>query len=437
MAQRTWSWGNYPPVDQNVIHIPWRNHNLDLSSETTTVLPYGNGRSYGDVALNDGGSIIQTQQLNHLISFDTSTGVICCEAGTLLTDIIQAGLPKGWFLPVTPGTQYVTIAGALANDVHGKNHYSSGTLGNHVLSFDLLRSDGTLYHCSPQTNHDLFKASIGGLGLTGLITTVTLQLQAVNSDCMDVENIPFANIDEGLELFSNHESSSTYSVAWIDCLATGAQLGRGILTLGEHSSNSSKCHKPTKKLSVPFNFPGFALNKWSVKAFNTLYYSRGAAKHGTGTTDLYSYFYPLDSLLNWNRIYGRQGFFQHQSVIPISSDYSHLKTIRKMLNTIANSGNASFLVVLKTFGDKRSPGMLSFPRRGITLALDFPNKGPATLELLSQLDEMTISAGGRIYPAKDARMSADTFQQGFPEWQQFSTYIDPKFSSSFWRRVTG
>ncbi len=433
---QSWSWGNYPHAQHHVKTINWIDNSIPPLEGAHSALPYGNGRSYGDVAINDGGISLATKSLDRFISLDTQEGILRCEAGVLLGDIIPLIIQHGWFLPVTPGTQFVTLGGAMANDVHGKNHHNAGTFGNHVLSFELLRSDNQVYDCSPSNNHELFKATIGGLGLTGLITTVTLRLNKVAGSKMAIENISFRNLDEGLDLFIKHHKS-TYSVAWIDCLSTGPELGRGILTLGEHCESDQAYDRGVTKLSIPFYFPGYVLNKWSVKAFNSFYYHYGNYHRGRKKSELEPFFYPLDKILKWNNVYGRNGFYQHQCVIPSSDKEDGRDTVKKLLNAISQSGNASFLAVLKTFGDIESPGLLSFPMPGITLALDIPNKGKKTLALLEQLDEIVMSVGGRIYPAKDARMSSETFTSGFPAWREFSNYIDPQFSSSFWRRVTG
>lgn len=435
MVKRSWSWGNNPLAEHTVSNFDWVDTPFPETKDDQSFLPYGNGRSYGDVPLNDGGVILTTKSLNRLIKFDTEAGVLQCESGVLIRDIIPVVLSKGWFLPVTPGTQFVTLGGALANDVHGKNHHLVGSFGRHVLSFDLLRSDNKTYTCSPEQHTELFKATIGGLGLTGLVTTITIQLTKVAGSKMAVENIPFSNLEEGLDLFEKY-NQSTYTVAWIDCLASGNALGRGLFSHGEHSQSEGNINTGNSKLVVPFNLPGFTLNKWTVRVFNELYYRVGKLKKGKTFSDLEPFFYPLDNILRWNRIYGSRGFYQHQCLIPRDESGKDRATVKKMLSTISDSGKASFLAVLKTFGDLESPGMLSFPSPGITLALDLPNKGEQTLSLLNRLDEIVLSSGGRIYPAKDARMSTDVFKTSYPAWSDFSKFIDPNFSSSFWRRVT-
>lgn len=432
--KRAWSWGNYPLAEHEVKTLQWRNDAINFAAPTT-FLPYGFGRSYGDVPLNDGGTSLHARGLNRIISFDPSQGILHCEAGMSLKEILAFVVPLGWFLPVTPGTQYVTAGGAVANDVHGKNHHGAGTFGCHVHGFELLRSTGEVFWCSSTENTPLFCATVGGLGLTGLILSVQIQLIPITSSGVDTQTKIFDHLEEGLELFEQHHES-TYSVAWVDCLSQGDQLGRGIFSLGEHSMDYSKKSTKGEKLAVPFNFPSFTLNKWSVKAFNEVYFRNGKRTSGKSTIHYAPFFYPLDGIKQWNKIYGGKGFFQHQCVVPFGQDGEGKKAIRELLNRISASGNASFLAVLKTFGKHASPGLLSFPMEGITLALDFPNKGPSTLTLLNELDTIVHAHGGRIYPAKDARMAAQDFQTHYPNWEAFCQQMDPKFSSSFWRRVT-
>ena len=436
MSMKTWSWGNIPVAEHRLLPLTWSDSAPDFSRAEGPFLAYGYGRSYGDVPVNDGGALLQTSSLNRVLSFDRDSGVLHCEAGTSLQDILSFCVPAGWFLPVTPGTQFVSLGGAVANDVHGKNHHCAGTFGCHVLGFDLVRSNGETMWCSLTENKPLFAATIGGLGLTGLILTVKLQLKKIVSNLVDVENIPFANLAQGLDLFKQY-NASTYSVAWIDCIAGGSALGRGIFSYGEHSERRSITTPANRQVSVPFNFPSFALNKYSVRAFNEVYYKKGCmGTPGIQQSYYEPFFYPLDKLLKWNRIYGKKGFYQYQCVVPFGDNDEGAAAIEKMLTLISHSGNASFLAVLKVFGDKQSPGILSFPMKGITLALDFSNRGARTLALFSELDKIVINNGGRVYPAKDARMSADAFSRFFPQWQEFEQYIDDQFSSSFWRRVT-
>jgi len=397
------------------------------------MLAFGNGRSYGDVCLNDKGTLLSTRGLDRFIAFDPASGVLECEAGVLLKEIIDQFLPCGWFPPVSPGTAFVTVGGAIANDVHGKNHHRAGSFGNHVLEFELQRSDGRVLRCTPNMNREWFAATIGGLGLTGLIRKVKMQLRRVPGPWIRGDSHRFANLREFFQLARESDEDYEYTVAWIDCSAAGAHLGRGVFMRGNHLA-SAESPKVSAPLKMPLTPPFSLVNGLSLKLFNQLYFHRPSAQQDDALWHYRPFFYPLDSILEWNRMYGPNGFFQYQCVVPPDAAEPALKD---MLAQIASSAMGSFLVVLKNFGTLPSLGMLSFPRPGATLALDFPNRGPKTLQLLESLDAITRNARGAVYPAKDARMSAASFQQYFPAWREFQAYIDPKFSSSFWRRVTG
>ena len=427
------SWGRIPAAQQLILKPSWRDGAIPEHGQST-LLPYGLGRSYGDSCLNDGETLCVTSNLNHFISFDHTNGLLRCESGVSLADILNLIVPHGWFLPVTPGTKFVTIGGALANDVHGKNHHVTGTFGCHVTQFELLRSDGTRLLCSPSSNQEYFSATIGGLGLTGLITWAEISLKKINSAYIDSETIRFSNIDEFFELSDQSDSDWEYTVSWIDCLAKGDELGRGLFMRGRHVDQPRKLipHK-SAKLAIPFAMPGFLLNPYSITAFNNIYYRKNSAKVSRKPVHYDPFFYPLDSIIRWNNMYGKRGFYQYQCVVPVDGG---IEITRKLLQTISDSKQGSFLSVLKKFGKIESPGMLSFPREGYTLALDFPNKGTDTLTLLDKLDKIVVASGGAVYPAKDARMSPSSFQHYYPQWQEFEKYIDPGFSSSFWRRVT-
>jgi FAD/FMN-containing dehydrogenase len=430
------SWGRFPQVNQQGAPLAWRSDELPAPlGDGRSVLPFGNGRSYGDVCLNRGGTVFDTRALNRFIRFDADTGVLRCESGVLLSEILRLIVPRGWFLPVSPGTRYVTIGGALANDVHGKNHHQAGTFGCHVTALELLRSDGSRQVCTPDENQDLFRATVGGLGLTGLITWVELQLRPIDGPLIKEESLKFANLDEFFRVSELSDGNFEYTVAWVDCVSRGDSLGRGLFGRGNHDSGTYTGRKRGEKprVSIPFDPPFSLVNQWSLKAFNSLYYARQRERKKVRTIHYQSFFYPLDAIGNWNRIYGPKGMIQYQCVLP--GDDGRV-ALHNMLQTIANSGNGSFLAVLKIFGDKPSPGMLSFPRPGVTLALDFPNK-PEVFRLLDRLDDMTREVGGAVYPAKDARMSAESFKAYFPGWEDFSEFVDPAFSSSFWRRVGG
>lgn len=431
------SWGRYPQAQQNAVQLRWVADSLpQAAAQDDTLLPYGQGRSYGDSCLNNGGTLLLTDKLDRFIHFDRAEGLLRCEAGVTLADILRLIVPQGWFLPVTPGTKFVSVGGAIANDVHGKNHHRAGTFGCHVTRFELLRSDGSRLLCSPQKNAEWFAATVGGLGLTGLITWAEIRLKPIANPFISTGTIRFANLDEFFELTAAAEADYEYTVAWLDCLAGGRRFGRGLLMRGNHAApqlSGLPCiHEPQGR-SFPVNAPNWILNKLSIRSFNFAYYHRRRSKTVNGLSHFASFFYPLDALSSWNRIYGRRGFLQYQCVVP--DDGGHT-AIRSILEKIVTSGQGSFLSVLKTFGDIPSPGILSFPRKGVTLALDFPMRGAGTLALLDGLDAIVRQAGGRVYPAKDARMSPETFRSYYPQWHEFSRYIDPRFSSSFWRRVT-
>ncbi|MEJ2397538.1 MAG: FAD-binding oxidoreductase, partial [Gammaproteobacteria bacterium] len=369
------------------------------------------------------------------IDFDREQGIVRCEAGISFAEILNLIVPHGWFLPVTPGTKFVSLGGAVANDVHGKNHHQAGTFGCFVTQLGLRRSDEGLQICSETQNPELFKATIGGLGLTGLIVWVEFRLKKISSTYIEQECEKFSNLQQFLALSETAAEDWEYTVAWIDCQAKSGRLGRGIFYRGNHAQHAGKHREPgdyaRTRLSMPMDLPGFVLNRLSISLFNQLYYHRPLARRGRVHFD--PFFYPLDKIAHWNRMYGARGFFQYQCVIPTAQA---LDAMTDILQIIAQSGQGSFLSVLKLFGDMPSPGMLSFPRAGVTLALDFANRGNKTQSLLAQLDAVTLAAGGAVYPAKDACMSASHFQHYYPQWTDFTHYIDPAFSSSFWRRVT-
>jgi len=431
------SWGRLSSSPQALTQYSWKNQNLSpLNPQLTAYLPHGMGRSYGDSCLNQNGLLISSKGLRRFISFNNSTGVLEAEAGITFADILKFAVPRGWFLPVTPGTKFITLGGAIANDVHGKNHHSAGTFGGHVHELTLIRSDGSQLLCNSQVNNDLLKATIGGLGLTGFITQAKIQLKKIISPWMDIESYRFRNFDEFCELSQIKSITHEYTVAWIDALAQGEKLGQGLLLAANHyqlphQDGSDPFRSVQPKTTIPFNFPSYALNPLSVQCFNWLYINQQTRHKKTFIQHYDAYFYPLDAIGQWNRIYGKQGFYQYQCAIP----YQPL-LMKKIIQLIAQSSGGSFLTVLKEFGEITSPGMLSFPIPGFTLALDFPNKGMRTVRLLNELDDLVLEAGGRVYPAKDARMSAQAFQQFYPNWQEFAHYIDPKFTSDFWRRVS-
>jgi FAD/FMN-containing dehydrogenase len=394
-------------------------------------LAFGNGRSYGDVCLNPGGALWAMRGLDRFIAFDAQAGVIECEAGVLLKDIIDLVLPRGWFLPVVPGTQFITVGGAIANDVHGKAHHVAGSFGDQVLSFELVRTDGTVLQCSATENPGWFAATVGGLGLTGVVTRARLRLRKVAGPWLDAETVPFDSLEEFFRLSAAAKNTFEYTVSWIDCVSGGR--GRGVFFQGNHGSKTDPV-KPPRPRTFPVVPPVSLINTLSLRLFNVAYYRLNKLKQGRGSQHYVPFFFPLDNLLAWNRIYGPRGFFQYQSVVPTAVQ---LDVTRAMLSEIARSGLGSFLAVLKTFGDRSAPGMLSFPMPGTTLALDFPNQGERTLVLFDRLDAIVLEAGGRLYPAKDARMSRQVFEAGYPRLNEFLNYLDPRISSSMSRRLLG
>src|SRR6202158_636703 len=432
--ERMASGRRYPKTAHQHVHKrAWNDQVPEILRDAApgSLLPYGLGRSYGDSCLNNGRELIDCRRLNRILGFDESTGMLRCESGVSLSDIIDVFLPKGWFLPVTPGTRFVTVGGAIANDVHGKNHHCAGTFGAHVREIGLHRSKDGLVICNSEENPDMLRATIGGLGLTGVIGWADVQLKRVAGPWIDAESIPFQSLNTFLDLSRESDGRFEYTVAWLDCFA--GKNPRGIFFRGNHTANQGEEFHPKHGPKLTFALPAWMLNRYSVKAFNTAYYGIHAVKKGAAVVSYDSFFYPLDSIRQWNLLYGKQGFLQYQCVIP----ETNVEAFEELLARIARSGMGSFLGVLKQFGSAPPAGMLSFPRPGLTIALDFAMRGERTLQLMQSLDEIVQQSGGALYPAKDARMSPALFEASFPRWRGFVPYIDPKMSSSFWRRVTG
>lgn len=430
------SWGNYPVVEPaRIERLAWRDQRPDFNSAGSW-LPYGLGRSYGDVCLNGDGVSLLTAALDRVISFDPESGRIRCEGGMTLGDLLKFTLPRAHFLSVLPGTQFVTIGGAIANDVHGKNHHNGGSFGNSVIGFHLLRSSGELLWCSREENRELFAATIGGWGLTGLILDAEIQLRPVAGPWIDTEVFRFHSLRDFLRLSEKLSPRYEYTVAWIDGTSSGAQLGRGLFFAGNHSSTTlyDRPERWRPQLSFPFVAPNSLLNKTTIRAFNSFYWRKTLSDRQASQQHYKPFFFPLDAIDNWNRMYGKRGFFQYQCVVPFDNGE---ESIREILTRVSDFGKASFLAVIKTFGTIPSPGMVSFPRPGITLALDFANEGEETLKFLNSLDEIVREAGGALYPAKDARMSPEMLELSFPRLQEFAKWKDPLFSSEFWRRTGG
>jgi FAD/FMN-containing dehydrogenase len=429
MRKKISSWGRLGAPLHDLMPL---NQDGNLNSDQANKgLAFGNGRSYGDVCLNPDGVLWTTRKLDRFIAFDIAEGLLTCEAGVLLRDIQRFIVPHGWMLPVTPGTQLITVGGAIANDVHGKNHHVKGSFGDHVQSLHLLRTDGELIICSPTEQVPWFQATVGGMGLTGVISQATLQLRRVGGPWLETENEPFTNLSAFFDLADASEANWEHTVSWIDCLN---QNGRGVFMRGNHVNVQNGPLPKSGTLNVPFIPPVSLVNTLSLRPFNWIYYKLQARKRVPSLTHYEPFFHPLDNVNNWNRIYGPDGFYQYQSVIPRSNGK---EAILEMLKTISKSGEGSFLAVLKTFGNQESQGMMSFPMPGVTLALDFPNKGAKTQALLRSLDDIVRLSRGRIYAAKDACMPRDLFEQGYPRLNEFLKYRDPGISSAMSRRLMG
>ncbi|MBB1608545.1 MULTISPECIES: FAD-binding oxidoreductase [unclassified Pseudomonas] len=438
MARELASWGRYPYIPQQRHPCSWRNDLSSLlqrlASHPQGTLPYGNGRSYGDSCLAVSGELLQTRQLDRFLSADWEQGVIRAEAGVTLAEVLEVAIPHGWFLPVTPGTKFVTLGGAVANDVHGKNHHVRGTFGCHVRCFALQRSDLTEpLACSARDNSELFHASIGGLGLTGVIAWVELQLMPIASSQIDSITVRFDSLAEFFSLSEEFDRTHEYTVAWIDCLAKGSRAGRGIFSVGNHVREGRLNVHERTRLSVPLTPPVTLMNQLSLNLFNNTYFHLHKPGRNAGQGSYDPFFYPLDSILHWNRIYGSKGFQQYQCVIPNAAAEAAMAEI---LASIAESGSGSFLAVMKRCGDMPSPGLMSFPMPGVSLALDFPQHAKLESALFHRLDQIVRSAGGRLYPAKDAHMTGDDFRMFYPAWQQVEALRDPALLSHFWKRVT-
>ncbi len=380
------------------------------------LIAHGAGRSYGDCALNGGGGVLMTGGLDRILAFDPASGIAELEPGVTFRQLLAEFLPQGFVAPVTPGTGFATMGGAVAHDVHGKNHERAGSFGQHVVALDLRTPDGAQHTLAP--GDDLFRATVGGIGLTGIITRIALRMQRIAGPAMRVRAQPCDDLDSLLAAMEE-ASGATHSVAWIDGTATGRRLGRGILETAEPGAPDDRATPPGRRITIPFDFPSFALNALSVRAFNEAYFRRVPRQGRTDVQHIAKFFYPLDSLLRWNRIYGRRGFYQFQCVLPFEGASLGL---RDLLELVARSRRASFLSVLKRMGPGRA-GYLSFPRAGLTLALDFPARA-GMAEFYAALVERVLAYGGRIYLAKDALLTAEAFARMYPEWPACRAVLD-------------
>jgi FAD/FMN-containing dehydrogenase len=429
------NWGNFPTV-QSLLIAPESGSEVVASiNGRAQIVPRGNGRSYGDAAL--GSQILSSERLNRFIDFDTQNGTLYCEAGVLFSDILEVIVPYGFFLPVTPGTKFISVGGAIASDVHGKNHHLEGTFSDHLIEINLINAAGESVLCSPEHHTDLFWNTVGGMGLTGMIVSARFRLKRIETAWIRHESIKAANLSEIMRLFEE-SASATYTVAWIDCLTRGKNQGRSIMMRGEHALHSelkgSRQAQPLQipqkiKLSVPFYFPAFTLNTLSVKAFNFLYYHKQLSRQVNNYIDYDTFFYPLDAIYHWNRIYGKNGFTQYQFVVPKEGAQ---EALGRILDEIGRSGQGSFLAVLKLFGKQNEKAKLSFPMEGYTLALDFKIQ-PGLFDLLDRLDVLVEQYGGRLYLAKDVRMKKQMLGSLAPHFERLLE--DNKFASLQFRRM--
>lgn len=438
MATQHGSWAHYPITYQTATSCSWRSElERDFARvvrEYGQTLPYGKGRSYGDSCHSASGHVLAMPSMSKFVCANWDTGIVRVESGMTLDELLKVSVPKGWFLPVSPGTKFVTLGGAVANDVHGKNHCLRGSFGNHIRSLGLTRSDEGRLVCSQAENSTYFYATIGGLGLSGVIEWVEMQLVRIRSSRMNCRIQRFENLSEFFSLASEFCMQSEYAAAWVDCNSSGASIGRGVYTIADHAEDGSLKYEKPGYLSVPFTPPFSLINSVSLALFNKAYWNSKPVGSKLVDTSYESLLYPLDRILEWNRVYGPSGFQQYQCVVPSSDAQAAIQAI---LGEISASGLGSFLSVLKTFGEVQSLGLLSFPMPGTTLALDFPNKkDPVVLKkLFDRLDAIVVEAGGRLYPAKDAHMTGVDFRRFFPRWEQVEALRDPKLCSRFWQRV--
>jgi decaprenylphospho-beta-D-ribofuranose 2-oxidase len=416
------NWGNYPVVETEEKSFSSTDQLQALIQASDGYIARGNGRCYGDASLAP--RTISTLKYDKMLSFDIEQGLFACQSGVTLDQVLEVVVPQGWFLPVTPGTKFITVGGAVASDVHGKNHHVDGSFSNHVEELDLYLPSGELITCSPTQYGDLFEATCGGMGLTGVILRVKFRLKKIATSFIKQKQIQATNLEELIGLFEKYPHY-TYSVAWVDCLQKGEHFGRSILMLGEHAgledlSAKQQIHPlalPRKRqLVFPVNLPSWALNHFSVRLFNQMVYHKNLKREVNNVVSYEPFFYPLDAVLHWNRLYGKKGFVQYQFVLPLDAKQGLVDIMR----LISSRGLGSFLTVLKIFGKQES--MISFPREGYTLALDFPIR-PGLFAFLDELDQIVLRFGGRLYMSKDARMKPEVLRAGYPGLQQFRDIV--------------
>jgi decaprenylphospho-beta-D-ribofuranose 2-oxidase len=435
-------WGRYPRARAEVVR-PETVSSLDVTS-WPHALARGLGRSYGDAALSKEGVVVLTERLNRFLAFDERAGLLRAEAGVTLAEVIEVFAPRGWFPPVTPGTKFVTLGGCVAADVHGKNHHREGAFGAHVAALELVTAGGERVRCAPDENAELFRATLGGMGLTGLVTEVTLRLKPVETSFIIVRHHEARDLEESLALQSDPTFDDEYTVGWVDMLARGPRAGRGVLIRGQHARalemppeyRAFETPRTQTRFSLPFDFPSWALNRFTAGWFNRLYFNSQRRRREPFVSDFERFFYPLDSIGGWNRAYGRRGFVQYQCVLPHGEAG---RGLRRMQAALHESGEPCFLAVLKRFGAEGA-GPLSFPAPGFTLALDFPVRGEPLFALLKRFDEIVLEHGGRVYLAKDACLDPEKFRlmyPRFPEWLEVKRRVDPgdRFRSELSRRL--
>lgn len=423
------NWGNYPVMETEEKTFSFAEQLNETLLHSDHIIARGNGRCYGDASLSE--NTISTLKYDKILSFDAVNGILECQSGLMLDKILEVVVPKGWFLPVTPGTKFITVGGAIASDVHGKNHHVDGCFSHHVLEMDVLLGNGQTVTCSSTQNSDLFWATCGGMGLTGIITRAKFDLKKIESSYIKQKQIKAKNLEEIIRLFEEYKHY-TYSVAWIDCLKKGKHFGRSILMLGEHAKLEDLDEKkkkdplqlPKKKqITFPFTLPSFVLNQLTVKAFNFLFYGKNLKREINNVVSYEPFFYPLDAILHWNRGYGKKGFVQYQFVLPLESKQGLIEILKR----ISDKGLGSFLAVLKVFG--KQDDLISFPKEGYTLALDFPvRKG--LFEFLDELDELVLKYGGRLYLSKDARMKSEIFWRSYTNANKFKELVK-KYNPDF------
>jgi len=441
MKKKISNWNNFPTVLAEEKYFGFREELSENLNNKDGLIPRGMGRCYGDASLSD--KILSTLKFNRILEFDPIKGILTCQSGITLEKILEVIVPKGWFLPVTPGTKFITLGGAIASNVHGKNHHKEGAFSNHIIEMEICCQDGKSFTCSEEINPELFHATCGGMGLTGIILNAKFRLKKIETSYIKLLEIRSKNLEEFFSLFQEHHDY-TYSVAWIDSLAKGSNFGRGILLLGEHAQKRDLNDRMAKKalrvpekrkLKVSFFLPSCILNYYSIKAFNTLYYYKSFRKSSMRIIDYDAFFYPLDSIIDWNKMYGKKGFIQYQFVLPLDKSQ---EGIERILGLLREKGLGSFLTVLKLFGEGEK--LLSFPMRGYTLALDIPIR-KNLFDLVDELDKIVLEYGGRIYLSKDARMKKDIFWNSYPEDLKFREIVkkynpDFKFKSLLSKRLS-